>query len=172
VKLSVVQSSLTEQLRCGGLLAPPRRRLCSQVGSSVNLSFCLSVYSLTQKIMHDVHDIFTKGRSRPSLQVISCWIDLPCDFEVKVAQRGHFGIESTVEHLTSSNSNMVQDRAILTMADQVVYDLSNGAIFCRASLINPVSSGEIVLDLMRVSKPKSNILNICYDVFLRHCHDF
>ena len=34
----------------------------------------------------------------------------------------------------------------------------------RASLINQYSSGEIVL--LRVSKPKANTLNICYDVFL------
>jgi len=40
----------------------------------------------------------------------------------------------------------------------------------RASVIKRLISGEIVL--MRLSKPKANTLNICYDVFLRNCRDF
>ena len=36
----------------------------------------------------------------------------------------------------------------------------------RSSLINREISDEIVL--LRVSKPKANTLNICYDVFLRY----
>jgi len=39
----------------------------------------------------------------------------------------------------------------------------------RASLVKRLISGEIVL--MQVSKPKTNTLNICYDVFLYNCHD-
>ena len=44
----------------------------------------------------------------------------------------------------------------------------NGAT-SRASLVKRLTSGKIVL--MRVSKSKTNTLNICYDVFLRNCHD-
>ena len=40
----------------------------------------------------------------------------------------------------------------------------------RTSLIKRQISGKIVL--LRVSNPKANTLNICYDVFLRNCHDF
>ena len=98
VLLLVSRCSAFSILACFPTFLPSRRwRLCDQIDLSVILS--VRVQPARKKLCMDLHEIYNRGILAHSqgdfiLEVI--WVDLHGYLEVSVAQKGHFGIKSTV----------------------------------------------------------------------------